>query len=49
MVLVKQFRADIPARPAADTGPAIYKDVHLKTDWKYWNKGIFPVLHAIAD
>jgi len=29
MVLVKYLRADIPARPAADTGTAIERDVHL--------------------
>jgi hypothetical protein len=29
MVLVKEFRADIPARPAADAGHAIDRNVHL--------------------
>jgi hypothetical protein len=29
MVLVKEFRADIPACPTADTGSAIERDVHL--------------------
>jgi len=29
MVLVKEFRADIPACPTADAGHAIDRDVHL--------------------
>ena len=36
MVLVKYFRAGIPACPATDTGPAIDSDVHVK-------KPFFPV------
>jgi hypothetical protein len=46
MVLVKQFRAGIPARSTADTGSAIDNDVHWfipycgKKYWRYWDKGI---------
>ena len=46
MVLVKQFRAIIPARPTADTCHAINSYVHpafpylVKTNWRCWNKCI---------
>ncbi len=39
MVLVKYFRAGIPARPAVHTGPAIDSDVHFCNSGFIWYTG----------
>jgi hypothetical protein len=39
VVLVKYFRADIPARPTADAGPTIDGNVHIVISRFIWYSG----------